>query len=739
MAPDGMVSRYIDGESFPRRTSVSTQLAEYWIDSWQRSILFWDVMRQRGNQYLEHKADIAPHVLQYDFEMVCDGRELRRPVNYYLVRIIPEDGIEIDPQKRPYVIIDPRAGHGPGIGGFKADSEIGVALRAGHACYFVGFLPEPEPGQTIEDISNAEAIFLEKVIAAHPDVDGKPCVVGNCQAGWAVMMLAAARPELVGPIILAGAPLSYWNGERGGSPLRYLGGLTGGSWLSAFASDLGNGIFDGAWLVRNFENLNPANTLWTKHYNLYSKIDSESERYLAFERWWGGHVTLSAEEIRFISDELFIGNKLSVAKLVTNDNVRLDLRDIRSPIIVFCSKGDDITPPPQALGWITDLYDSVEEIIAHRQTIVYTVHDSAGHLGIFVSGQVARKEHTEFANTIDLIDVLPPGLYEAVLVPKDSGITNADLVTGDYVVKFERRTLDDIRAHGGNDRDDDLAFATAKRTSDTMVGLYKTFAAHWVRALSSERGAEMLRRFHPLRLQYELVSNLNPFTMSLGAMANTVRKNRRPAAADNPFLQTQNQFSEAVERWLEEATQARDAGIEALFFAIYGNALLQALVGLRSFETPVRIKPGDDAGHHAFVAQKMAHLESQIEAGGLTEAVLRSLIYVRLDHAVGDQRAHTLLRMMRSGWLGQEPVSLADFKQTIREQFLMLVIDEHRAIAAIPGMLPRSAKARADALAFMHEVMNAQGELDEESATRLKKIERFFAPAAKRTARRKTG
>ena len=117
---------------------------------------------------------------------------------------IPPKGVEINPKARPFVIVDPRAGHGPGIGGFKADSEIGVAMKAGHPCYFVGFLPDPMPGQTIEDIGRAEAIFLEKVIALHPDADGKPCVVGNCQAGWAVMMLAAIRPELFGPLIIAG-------------------------------------------------------------------------------------------------------------------------------------------------------------------------------------------------------------------------------------------------------------------------------------------------------------------------------------------------------------------------------------------------------------------------------------------------------------------------------------------------------------------------------------------------------
>ena len=136
-------------------------------------------------------------------------------------------------------MVDPRAGHGPGIGGFKADSEIGVAMKAGHPCYFIGFLPEPMPGQTIERVARAEAVFIEKVISRHPEADGKPCVIGNCQAGWAVMILASLRPELFGPIIVAGAPLAYWAGVHGKYPMRYSGGLLGGSWLTALTSDLG--------------------------------------------------------------------------------------------------------------------------------------------------------------------------------------------------------------------------------------------------------------------------------------------------------------------------------------------------------------------------------------------------------------------------------------------------------------------------------------------------------------------
>ena len=114
--------------------------------------------------------------------------------------------------------------------------------------------------------------------------------------------------------------------------------------------------------------------------------------------------------MQFIVDELFIGNNLAAGRIKTSDGIAVDLRNIRSPIVVFCSKGDNITPPQQALGWILDLYENVDEIRANEQTIVYTIHESAGHLGIFVSAGVARKEHNEFASNIDLIDLLPPGL-----------------------------------------------------------------------------------------------------------------------------------------------------------------------------------------------------------------------------------------------------------------------------------------------------------------------------------------
>src|ERR1700759_4746231 len=481
-------------------SGLVAKAVEYMVDAGQRSVLFLDILRQRGDQYRKHVAQTAPHVLSYAAELIIDGRKLEQPVNYALVRIIPPKGVEIDLKRRPFIVVDPRAGHGPGIGGFKADSEIGVAMKAGHPCYFVGFMPDPMPGQTIEDIARAEGVFVEKVIALHPNADGKPCVIGNCQAGWAVMILASLRPELFGPLIIAGAPLSYWAGVRGKNPMRYSGGLMGGSWLTAMTSDLGGVKFDGAWLVQNFENMNPSNTLWTKQYNVYSKVDTEADRYLEFERWWGGHVNLNAEEIQFIVDELFVGNNLAAGRIKTADGEVVDLRKIRSPIVVFCSKGDNIPPPQQALGWILDVYKDVDEIRYYGQTIVYTVHETVGHLGIFVSGGVARKEHAEFSSNIDLIDVLPPGLYEATFEAKSGNTANADLAGGEWIMRCEQRTLDDLRAMGGNSPDDERRFATAKKVSDINLANYRTFVQPWIRAMATPQVADWMHKFHPLRL-----------------------------------------------------------------------------------------------------------------------------------------------------------------------------------------------------------------------------------------------
>ena len=715
--------------------ALAQQSFEYWADATQRTLLFWDVMRRRSNAYYEQRAKAVPNVLSFDADLVLDARTFERPVNYLLVRIRPPAGVRIDPKLRPFVVVDPRAGHGPGIGGFKADSELGVAMRAGHPAYFVGFTPEPMPGQTIEDIMRAEALFLEKVIELHPEAEGKPCVVGNCQAGWAVMMLAAVRPELFGPLIIAGSPLSYWAGVEGENPMRYTGGVLGGSWLTALTGDLGNGKFDGGHLVTNFEALNPANTLWTKQYNLWSKIDTEAERYLEFEKWWGGHVNLNAGEMQWIVDQLFVGNRLATAEIHTSDGKRIDLRNIRSPIVCFCSKGDNITPPQQALGWIVDLYRKDDDIRAGGQTIVYAIHESVGHLGIFVSGSVARKEHDEFASNIALIDVLPPGLYEAVMTPKAGAAAHAELVGGDWIVRFEPRTLAQLRSIVQPSEENELRFAAARRVSEINLGLYRTFLQPFVRAFASSQLAEQMHQFNPAELPMLLFSEKNPLMKQVAEWAEQARESRQPAAQDNPLVAMQAQFSEAMVQALEQFGKMKDRGYEQMFLGIYSSPLLQAMLGLRAGDEPPRRHPGTEPERLAFIEKRIGEIKARIAEGGALEAGIRSLVYIGMAGPGVDERAFNVLRQIR-GTHGH--LSLPEFKQMLREQFFALLLDREAALAAIPQMLPAEAAARARMLETVRRIATAAGEADEERSRRLAHVEKLFgdASARRRPARR---
>jgi hypothetical protein len=704
---------------------TTNPIADYWLDAWQRSVLTLDVLRQRGNIYYQHNAMNAPNVLSFKGELALDGRTLARPVNYVLTRIVPTDGKEPDPTKRPFVVVDPRAGHGPGIGGMKQDSEIGVALEAGHPCYFIGFLPNPVPDQTIEDVCRAEAVFLEEVARRHPEAEGKPAVIANCQAGWQMMMTAALRPELPGPIVLAGSPLSYWAGVRGKNPMRYLGGLLGGTWLTALAGDMGKGIFDGANLVANFESLNPANTYWEKPYGVYSKVDTEAKRFLDFETWWGSPVLLNGGEMQWIADNLFVGNKLTAGEIHASDGTRIDLRNIRSPIVVVCSWGDNITPPQQALGWITDLYTHESDIVANGQTIVYTTHQTIGHLGIFVSGKVATKEHAEFASCMDMIDLTPPGLYEAVITEVTPDTANPELIHGRYLFKLEARTLDDIRAFGNNDAEDDRRFATMARLSEVNLALYRAFAQPFVQAMATDQSAQAMRDMHPSRLRFAAFSDRNPLMKGVAAAAEQARADRKPVAPDNPMLAAEQATSAWISTWLDALRISRDGMTEAFFVNFYGAPLLQALTGMANGSASHHIDR--DLAHEAIVARLRAELEKLYEVGGLPAAGVRALLYIRMASGSADERGLAVLKALRDMRPANERLHLAELKEIIRVQSLLLRLDEERAVNAIRRLLPDHPEERARALDVLRQVINARGTPSEGESRRLKRIESIFA------------
>ncbi|HHS3041867.1 TPA: DUF3141 domain-containing protein, partial [Legionella pneumophila] len=118
-----------------------------------------------------------------------------------------------------------------------------------------------------------------------------------------------------------------------------------------------------------------------------------------------------------------------------------DLKRIQSPIVLFASQGDQITPPRQALHWIRTIYPTTQALKKAKQRVVYLLHPSVGHLGIFVSAKVVRLHHRAILEHSDAIEQLQPGLYEMIIVNPTG---DPDCSKEQYHVRFEARELTEL-------------------------------------------------------------------------------------------------------------------------------------------------------------------------------------------------------------------------------------------------------------------------------------------------------
>ena len=428
-----------------------TAASEYWIDAAQRSILFWDVMRERGNAYREHLVEIAPHVLDYQVELLLDGRTFARPVNYVLVRVIPPQGTRsirraVRSSSSIRVPATDRASAGS-----NPTAKSGSPSRPAIPAISSGSCPIPCPARPSRTSRAPRRLFSKRSSALHPDGRRQalrhrqlPGRLGGHDAGGRASR--AVRPDHLRGIA------AVLLGRRARQKPDALYRRPSRRQLAHRAhGDLGGGKFDGAWLVQNFENLNPANTLWSKQYNLYAKIDTEAERYLGFERWWGGHVNLNAEEIQFIVDELFVGNRLAAGLIRTSDGAAIDLRTIRSPIVVFCSQGTTSRRRSRRWGGFSiSMMMSRRSGPTARPSCTQFMTRSATSASSFPAAWRARSTGNSPAISTSSIRFRRASM-KRYSRRKSDATANPDLVTGDWVMRCEMRTLDDIRALGGND------------------------------------------------------------------------------------------------------------------------------------------------------------------------------------------------------------------------------------------------------------------------------------------------
>ncbi|KKS36783.1 MAG: Poly(3-hydroxyalkanoate) synthetase [Parcubacteria group bacterium GW2011_GWD2_42_14] len=560
-----------------------------------RWFLYLDALRQRGNMYYEHEAEGLPPVFadEFEYEVVLDGRTFEKPVNYALLRMKDrrqgdrrEDGDArltskenrkeerrlrgLVEKEGVVLIIDPRAGHGPGIGGFKALSQLGLAFEYGYEVYCVRFFPKPEPNQTIYNVLSAEILFLEEIARRHPGE--KTFLIGNCQGGWAAMLVAAVVPNFVRVVALHGSPISFWAGQANSQVMRIRGAVLGGKYLSSLLSDLGNDDFDGALLVSGFEDLNLANSMWSKDHKLFADPSLENvERFLGFEKWWNGFSRISGAEIAFIVEKLFLGNELEQGTLRMEDGRVIDLHNLHDMVVqVFTSDGDNITPPPQALGWIRVFTD--EEIVSRNLKIIYCLsRKKIGHLAIFVSSDANNKQHREFIGLTEAFESLPPGLYE--LDVSDDAVKSGGVYHEDnpekmlYSLKIHKRSVRDIEILCGET--DVATFSKVSEVSQELDTMYKTFVRPWIKPFVTERSAEHMRQGHPLRSRHNLLSDRNPFMLPVAHMAPWIRSWYVKDEDTNLFIGIENVVSNTIVKGLENCQLMRDMWYASVFEMMY--------------------------------------------------------------------------------------------------------------------------------------------------------------------------
>ena len=228
------------------------------------------------------------------------------------------------------------------------------------------------------------------------------------------------------------------------------------------------------------------------------------------------------------SRNLFIGNKLSARRRRAWPRRGGSARD-QAPIIVFASKGDDITPPPQALNWIAEVYGDEREIRARGQKIFYIVHEKSA-ISASSSRPSRAKEHDRIVTTLETIEALTPGLYEMII---DEHIEDG---SGErFLVSFAERKMSDLATYDDK-RDDEQHFAAVSRLSELGAQFYDRNLRPLVRSAVPAEVSASLRKNHPARVRRRVFADTNPVMTMVRDAAKQIEQKRKPANSTNPFL-----------------------------------------------------------------------------------------------------------------------------------------------------------------------------------------------------------
>jgi hypothetical protein len=369
------------------------------------------------------------------------------------------------------------------------------------------------------------------------------------------------------------------------------------------------------------------------------------------------------------------------------------------------------------------VYSSTEEIKANGQTIIGLLHEDVGHLGIFVSGKVAKKEHAQIVEVLKYIQQLPPGLYGMDI--EESYDARGEV---SYEVTLKERKVEDLRALQKFDRVDEKPFQAVAALSELFERAYSLLARPFVRELSPEWLAKLRRHFHPLRVQYWAMSDKNPFLWALPYMANAAMGNRQPRSADNDMVKLEKLASEYVSASLNQYRDLRDAASEAAFFEVYGNMLSLHMADERE---EIRRKGKFDPRSLPAVREVL----DTIEEGSAIEGLAR--IAMLISKAGPGQRR--LSQMQRTREILSPEGEIAHLsederRRLLQEETIVVEFEPDRAKRSLPKLL-RTPAERRHALSLLDRI-EMHGDLDDKQRRLVVELRALLSTNAARTGTR---
>jgi hypothetical protein len=298
-----------------------------------------------------------------------------------------------------------------------------------------------------------------------------------------------------------------------------------------------------------------------------------------------------------------------------------------------------------------------------------------GHLGIFVSGKIAQKEHTEIIEALDYIEMLRPGLY--VMELQETSGKGKDR----YLSSFREVRLEDMRNLNRLERRDEKPFEVVAEVSQLNEKAYTLFGRPIVKSMVNEKTAELGRTLHPLRVQRWIFSDFNPVMWPVTAMASAVKSARKPVSEDNPFRRLEEMGSEMITASWNFYRDMRDAESEAKFFQIYGSMI--ALGASGDVKPGLQTQQQPDPRELPFVKEALAN----IQKGGYPEAMARiSALVGRFAGAIPLLRLEKAEEIVRSDKVLSK-LTEDEMRHLRSEAGVMALLEPEFTLHALPQLL----------------------------------------------------